>query len=354
MILAQALHRDWEFAFQRLWVILPWRYIAYCPAVVTDFASANTVSPLALSQTPMPVADLLPYITTLPEECAVTQPLSTMSPPSLLRRFAPLVLLLAGSVAALYLASGPIAQDPNYHNFADQRPCLCIPHVQNVLTNIPFLFVGLLGLIFLQRPTWHRAFRASGERLPFAFFFLGIFLTGLGSAYYHWNPTNPTLFWDRLPLAGAFMSLFAAVLGERLGRTVGMVLLVPLLGVGLGSVIFWHVTESAGVGDMRPYILVQGYPLLAIPLIILLNPSAYTRGSGYVTAILWYVLAKLLELGDYFVFDLLGQEVSGHALKHLVSALGAYGILHMLRRRTANPGVFREESHGDRTGGGHA
>jgi hypothetical protein len=34
--------------------------------------------------------------------------------------------------------------------------------------------------------------------------FLGIFLTGFGSSYYHWNPNDDTLFWDRLPMTLCF------------------------------------------------------------------------------------------------------------------------------------------------------
>ena len=34
--------------------------------------------------------------------------------------------------------------------------------------------------------------------------FLGILLTGFGSAYYHLEPNDQTLFWDRLPMAISF------------------------------------------------------------------------------------------------------------------------------------------------------
>ena len=44
--------------------------------------------------------------------------------------------------------------------------------------------------------------------------FLGIALTGFGSSYYHWDPNDRTLFWDRLPMALSFMAILAIVIGE--------------------------------------------------------------------------------------------------------------------------------------------
>jgi hypothetical protein len=58
-------------------------------------------------------------------------------------------------------------------------------------------------------------FLTAAERWPFAPFFAGVGLTAFGSAYYHLEPTNDRLLWDRLPMTVAFMGLFAAVLSER-------------------------------------------------------------------------------------------------------------------------------------------
>jgi hypothetical protein len=46
----------------------------------------------------------------------------------------------------------------------------------------------------------------------------------------------------------------------------------------------------------------------------------------------WYVLAKLLEWGDLWVFRL-GGIVSGHTLKHLASGLATWWVLRMLMLR---------------------
>jgi hypothetical protein len=247
------------------------------------------------------------------------------------------VVLAPGVVGAIVLFAGPLLpQRPDYHDFADQRPLLGIPHCLNVVSNLPFLLVGVLGLRFVMRR--HvvgpgQPFLTGPERWPFVLFFLGVALTAFGSAYYHLDPTNARLVWDRLPMALAFMALFDAILGERLGVAIGRRLLVPLVLVGLGSVMYWHATEQAGHGDLRPYYVVQFYPLLAIPLLLVLFPPRYTGTAGLFIALGWYVLAKVLEDPlDHPVYRVLGV-VSGHTLKHLAAACGAYAILRMVQHR---------------------
>ena len=234
----------------------------------------------------------------------------------------------------IVFAVRPIAQDPAYHNFADQRTMLGIPNALNVLSNVPFLIVGVWGLAFLAR---NRAAGASpsfltpAERGPYWILFLGVGLTALGSAYYHWRPDNATLFWDRLPMTIAFMALLSSVIAERISLVAGRRFLLPLLTVGVLSTLYWRVGEQHGVGDLRPYALVQFGTLLLIPVMIWLFPARYT-GTGYLFGVLgWYALAKVFETFDHQIFDAIG--ISGHTLKHLASAVGAWWILRMIERR---------------------
>src|SRR5262249_16147692 len=88
--------------------------------------------------------------------------------------------LMAISLGA-FLLLPPISQDQSYHQFADQRTILGIPNFWNVVSNLPFLAVGAAGL---------RRFRNDPATVVF---FLGVFLTGIGSSYYHWNPNDETL-----------------------------------------------------------------------------------------------------------------------------------------------------------------
>ncbi len=246
---------------------------------------------------------------------------------------------LIGGLAALAAAVAwlipPIAQDPAYHRLADSRPWLGIPNALNVLSNAGFLLVGALGLVFvLGGGGGGRAFREPGERWPYAVFFGGLFLTGLGSGYYHWAPGNARLAWDRLPLAMTLMGLLAATIAERLGVKAGLRLLGPLVLVAVGSVVYWHWTEQRGVGDLRLYALVQFYPIVAVPLMLWWLPPRYTRGSELLAAAATYAAAKVPELLDGWVLSAT-HVVSGHTLKHLLAALAGYWVLRMLRHRRA-------------------
>jgi Ceramidase len=235
----------------------------------------------------------------------------------------------------------PIPQDPAYHDFADRRGLLGVPNALNVLSNLPFLVVGAAGLAFLARDRSTgagTAFLTAAERQPYWLLFAGVALTGIGSAYYHWTPDNATLFWDRLPMTIAFMALLSSVIAERIDLTAGLRLLAPLLAVGVLSTLYWHVGEQRGAGDLRPYALVQFGTLVAIPLIAWLFPPRYTGTADLVRVLGWYALAKVFESFDHGIFHAVG--VSGHTLKHLASAVGAWWIVRMIERRlpVAGPG----------------
>jgi Ceramidase len=246
------------------------------------------------------------------------------------------VSLLAGLTLAAILAMRlfpRIPQSESYHNFADQRALLGVPNFLNVVSNLPFLVIGIAGLFFLARPASGKSFVGQSERLAHLTFFLGVALTCFGSAYYHLSPSTPRLVWDRLPMTIAFMSLLASVIGERINAKAGLILLPSLLMIGVGSVIYWYLSEQAGAGDLRPYVLVQFYSGVAIVLIAIMFAPSYTRTTELVAALLVYALAKTFELLDYQVLNLT-RVVSGHTLKHLAAAVSVWCILHMLKHRT--------------------
>ena len=112
----------------------------------------------------------------------------------------------------------------------------------------------------------------------------------------------------------------------------------PLVALGIASIIYWYWSELHLRGDLRFYVDVQFYPLMAIPLIAALFPSRYSKGGQVFTIILIYALAKAFELLDKPVYQLLGGVISGHTIKHLVAALATYWALRMLMlRRVASP-----------------
>jgi hypothetical protein len=202
-----------------------------------------------------------------------------------------------------------------------------------VLSNAGFLLVGVLGLgVVLRGSPAARAFREPGERWPYAVFFGGLLLTGFGSAYYHWQPGDTRLAWDRLPLAVSLMGLLAATIAERIGVRAGLRLLGPLVALGAASVVYWWWTERQGAGDLRLYALVQFFPLVAVPLMLWWLAPRYTRGGDLVAAAATYAAAKGPELLDGWILSAT-RVVSGHTLKHLLAALAGYWVVRMLRHR---------------------
>jgi len=219
-----------------------------------------------------------------------------------------------------------------YHNFADHRDWLGIPNFGDVISNLPFAIFGVMGLAFLLHASSAALFRDSRERIPWSFFFLGLFLTAFGSAYYHWHPDNSTLVWDRIPMTIAFTSLIAALFAERISLRSGLLALGPLLFLGAASVVYWHFTELRGHGDQRFYFAVQASAFLLTLLCLFLFRSHYTRAGDLGLAAASYFLAVLLEHFDHQVFATL-HLVSGHTLKHLAASLSGYFVLRMLRLR---------------------
>lgn len=243
-------------------------------------------------------------------------------------------MLAAAASGITFLSGSPLPQDLAYHVMADERPLLGIPNCLNVLSNLPFAFVGLLGLCtVLRREAGTRAlFRDPWERWPYAALFAGIALTTAGSAYYHLSPDNARLVWDRLPMTFGFMGLLTALLAERVSLRIGRRLFVPLLLLGVSSVASWYWSEVHGRGDLRLYFLVQYGSLLLVLVLLLVYPARYP-GSRYLFLGLGaYAGAKWLEAADQRIFTL-GHVVSGHTLKHLAAAGAVACLVVVLRAR---------------------
>jgi hypothetical protein len=224
----------------------------------------------------------------------------------------------------------PMAQDLAFHKFADTRYFLGVPNGGNVLSNIAFVIVGLYGIgLALKASVTIRI------RLIYLVLFIGVIMTGLGSAHYHWNPNNDTLVWDRMPMTIVFMSFLCATLAELVNRKLGFGLLFPLAALGIGSVLWWHYTETLGQGDLRLYFWVQYYPMLAIPLLIATHytPTLRPIVPILIWIVLWYVIAKLLERWDYPIYNATG--ISGHSLKHLAAAVSTWYFVVLFK--TKNP-----------------
>jgi Ceramidase len=238
------------------------------------------------------------------------------------------------AIAAAFLL--PAMQQPvEYHDFADHRHAYGIDNFLDVISNLAFLIAGVMGLVLVIGGRVR--FEFASERWPFVVFFLGVLLTALGSAYYHLAPDNETLFWDRLPMTIAFMALVSSQIVDRINVRAGLMLLLPMLLLGVASVIYWRATERMGAGNVLPYGILQGYSVIVLLLLARLNPSRYTRGSDIYWVFGAYVLSKFLETFDREVLALT-HFVSGHTLKHVAAAAAAFVVCYMLVNRNLKAG----------------
>jgi hypothetical protein len=192
----------------------------------------------------------------------------------------------------------PLRQDQSYHAFADRRTILGIPNFWDVVSNFPFIIVGLMGLI---------AFRDFASRI----LFLGVFFTAFGSGYYHLAPDNARLFWDRLPMTVVFMSLLALAVSQR-------TLVVPFVLVGVLSVTWWRLTDNLWL-----YGFVQFVPMVALLII------AVRREPRLWPVFIFYGLSKIAEYFDKQIYSL--SPLSGHTLKHLLAGIATWYIFRWIQ-----------------------
>ncbi|HET7774209.1 MAG TPA: hypothetical protein VFK82_10325 [Burkholderiaceae bacterium] len=242
-----------------------------------------------------------------------------------------LVAVFAVAVIALALA-GPIPQPADYHAFADTRTLLGLPYAMDVLSNLPFVLVGLWMLWAAAQ--WMRQAQPGAPALALAG--LGCALTGLGSAYYHLEPDHWGLLWDRLPIGLTAVGLLAVLLAEHVDARWGRGTRLALLAIGaLLSSVYWYLSIAWGAQDLRPYLLAQFSPMLALAVL-----AAGMRG-GVLHRGVWglaagcYALAKVCELLDAQIFALSDELLSGHTLKHLWAALALAVLAHAASRRVS-------------------
>lgn len=235
------------------------------------------------------------------------------------------ILAIACIIALVFY--GPIPQDQQYHFFADARKKFGIPNFLNVITNLPFLIIGLGGLAVAKKA------KEKELRQICVVLFSGFLLLTFGSGYYHWIPNNISLVYDRLPMVIIFMSFFSLIIYDHSNRSVGYRSFISLTTLGLLSVLYWIWSEQQGYGDLRWYAMVQFFPLLAIPLILLLYKSPFNYTKYVVLIFLFFILAKIAEHFDEEIYLSLNKIISGHSLKHLFMAAAEFEILIMLKHR---------------------
>lgn len=225
-----------------------------------------------------------------------------------------LIFVVFMAPLAFLLGRPEIRQNPAYHNFADKMTLLSVPHFFDVSTNLFFLAVAAYGI-------W-RFVGEGKEELSKLAFLVGVLFIAPGSAYYHWNPNNETLVWDRLPMVIAFCSLTCWVIVNYFKLRGEKKILALFNGVGLASVVYWVY-----VGDLRFYYWVQLVPILLLFYLSLFGAKVFNHRALVFGAFAFYVAAKMTEDRDVEIFNILG--FSGHSLKHILAAAAVLMLVHL-------------------------
>ena len=163
--------------------------------------------------------------------------------------------------------------------------------------------------------------------------FASFLLVTIGSGYYHLWPSNETLVYDRIPILIIVLSFFAFIIHDFIGIKQGYYTFIVLNIIGIAAVIYWITSEHAGKGDLRWYAMMQFYPVIAIPLILILYKSPFNQAKEVIPIFLLFGLARLCEKFDKEIYYFLRNTISGHSIKHLLMAAAGYEIIKLMQRR---------------------
>lgn len=217
------------------------------------------------------------------------------------RRLLIVIALALAAVIGTFVFVPFFPQDPAYHHFADTRSLLGIANFWNVISNVPFLIVGLLSLATTRR---------NAAEVVFG---IGLILTAIGSSIYHLNPGDATLLYDRAGMVVAIMALVALLVPAR-----GVLVVAELIGIA--SLVVWQMT-----GDLRLYGVVQFFPGVLMLMRI-------RKRSALWLVLFFYAIAKVCEQYDAQIYDALQHVISGHTLKHFAAALATLAMWQWMRQ----------------------
>lgn len=248
--------------------------------------------------------------------------------------------VLMGVVLALLAVAifGPfVAQPGHLHEFADQRSWWGIACTMDVLSNLPFALLGLLGLVCL---VLHKRQIPLAQRGLAALFFVGLIVTAAASSWYHWQADDAGLAIDRLGMVVAFAGLLGLAASDRISSRAGVALALAVLVMGPLSVAVWY-----GSGSVLAWAALQFGGMALVLWLACLKPLPGALAVRWGWVIMIYVIAKLFEQADEAVYALSSQLVSGHSIKHVVASFAALpvivAILDLEKNRAESASPFR-------------
>ncbi|KAL4297284.1 hypothetical protein GQ457_12G021160 [Hibiscus cannabinus] len=204
-----------------------------------------------------------------------------------------------------------------------------VPNTLNVITNFPFLIVGVLGFVLCLGGGSFFNIRLPGELWGWLLFYGGIASVAFGSAYFHLRPDDNRVLLDTLPMMIACSSLFSSFILERLGERIGLSCLFSLLVLAVLSAVY-----ARTFNDLRLCMTFQFIPCMAIPIMTFLFPPKYTHSRYWLWTVGVCILAKMEALADMKIYQATNYIISGHSLEHLCSAIAPVLITVMLVHRS--------------------
>lgn len=235
-----------------------------------------------------------------------------------------LISVLALATVYLIWPHLPSADRAEYFQFADQRIILGIPNFMDVISNFGFLIVGVYGAVTTYKnKSLSKFYSIMGYLISAAIVF-----TFLGSSYFHLNVTTERLFWDRLPMSFAFGSIVTLLAVDRLKVKQPLLLGVFIIGAALISVIGWRLEWFS----LKPYLVTQFGSILLSIAIISIRKKGFVENRYVWLCIGFYAMAKFFEHFDTQIYSL-GELISGHSLKHIISAVGIYYLFGFTRQK---------------------
>ena len=187
------------------------------------------------------------------------------------------------------------------------------------------VWVVVLTLLFSQPLTRLMVHAAQSELLSY------ILLVPLIVVYLLLTEQKTRLAACRSSIAGTM------IVGVRADTQPGVKANIEAIALSLyavASVAWWVYTDSLGADDLRPYLLLQGLPLILIPLWQAIYRAPRTDRLAFAAAMGLEVVANVAELNDPAIANALGF-VSGHTLKHLIATLATAAVVWGLNRRFA-------------------
>lgn len=216
---------------------------------------------------------------------------------------------------------GYLKLSDNYHLFADSRSIYGIKNALNVISNVSFLIVG--GIICYQ---YHKN---NTQEISLLITLLGSMLVFLGSGYYHENPNDYRLLFDRLPMALVFAGIISySIIKLELITFIKKKFLFSLYYVlfSIVCVLVWFIGSLYGNSILGPYVFLQfgGMLLLIVMAFLAKKKNELNLMNKIISIIFVYVIAKLFENYDSEIYSVTNNLISGHTLKHIASSYALY------------------------------